>query len=276
MKKITQSTTNGGAPINLGDLKGPFNDEIWDAIEALLSTFVAEGIIVSGCLITGSGPYDISAGIVCLGGEFMRFPGATGQTLPKYIVPDTAVNDDRVFSDATTKTLFITKSATLSASPDGGAANRTINITTVTDPDSRRMGNFYINKAEGDVMNGNLEVQGGIRTQNSGPFLKNKVLEIVDWNMNTSVAGSSTKDVPHGLSDHTKIRIIGDPIIRNDSGTIFALTSEEVTLEGGLRLQPIDATNIKLYVSGGGSFDNNAFDSTGGYVRGWIPIWYEA
>ncbi len=147
MKKINSTGQTGGAPVNQEDLRTVFNDEIWDAIEALLSPFSAdtEGVIVSGCVISGGGPYDISAGIVYLNGEFMRLAAATGQTLPKYIAPATAVNDNRVFADQTTKTLFITKGAELVGSAPGGS--QYVAITTTTDPDDRRQRNLMARRA---------------------------------------------------------------------------------------------------------------------------------
>jgi hypothetical protein len=106
-----------------------------------------------------------------------------------------------------------------------------------------------------------------------------KVLEISDWNMNSSSGGSATKSVAHGLADHTKIRGIFPPIIRNDDGSSYNyLTSLENGSpgEGGVRVTSHDATNIRLYAEGAGLFDDASYNATGGYVRGWITIAYVA
>jgi hypothetical protein len=315
MKKINSSGQLGGMPINQGDMREVFNSEIWDAMEALLYTFDADtqGVIVSGCVISGSGPYDISEGIVYLNGEFMRLPAATGQTLPKYIAPAAAVNDNRVFADTTTKTAFITKSAELVGSAPG--VGQYIAITSSTDPDDRRirglfqlrgdvvdaLNNTSVDKAlsanqgkvlndaialkvskSGDSMSGPLtslstgEFQGGIRTDSSGSFLLTKVIDIGDWNMDST----SIITVAHGLgSGFVKIRSV-EVIIRNDSNTnLYNLRS--TFTNAGLSsnvtgaIENMDNANIALTRVTSGFFDSGDFDSTG-YNRGWVTIVYEA
>lgn len=141
MKKITQVAETGGARIDFNDFRDVFNDEIWDAIEAIFSPYNTdtEGVIISGCVVGGSGPssYTLSAGIVYLGGEFMRVSAASGLSLPQYIKAATAVNTTRTFEDTTIKTLYITHSADLSGSIPG--AGQYVSITTTTDPDDRRL-----------------------------------------------------------------------------------------------------------------------------------------
>ena len=104
--------------------------------------------------------------------------------------------------------------------------------------------------------------------------LLTKVIEIGDWNMDTT----SNKIVAHGLADHKKIRMI-DVIIREDTDTnVFGFfdgnQSGSAGRDGGLEY-PIGDTNIELNRETGGYFDNAAFDSTG-FNRGWITIIYEA
>lgn len=171
MKKFT-STGLGGAPLNKNDLKTIFNDEIWSATEAILSPFIAdtEGIIVSGCIITGGGPYSISAGIVFLNGEFMRLPAQTGLSLPQYIIPSTPVGDSRVFGDGTTQVVAVNKSAIASGSLPG--SGQYIAITSSTDPDDRRYENIFVNKQKVESFKQGVEVLGGLRTQNSGDYYK--------------------------------------------------------------------------------------------------------
>lgn len=122
MKKITQTAETGGARLDFDDFRDVFNDEIWDAMEASYEQFDSdtEGIIVSGCAVSGSaGNYTIAAGIVYIDGEFRRFSQQTGLTFPQYMKAATDVNTTRTFGDSTTKTLFITKSADLQSTVPG-------------------------------------------------------------------------------------------------------------------------------------------------------------
>src|SRR5690606_22437613 len=67
----------------------------------------------------------------------------------------------------------------------------------------------------GDIITGTLEVQGGLRTENTGPYLKKKIVEIGDWNMDAN----PSKDVAHGLgSSYKKIRSIS-VMVRDDTDT---------------------------------------------------------
>jgi hypothetical protein len=138
MKKFT-ATSLGGAPVDAADLKKIFNDDLYSAIEGILSPFslTTEGIIVSGCIISGGGPYNISAGVVYLNGEFMALPAQTGVSLPQYIQPDTVVSDTRTFADSTTHEVASTKSAKVGGSAPG--SGQYIAITSVTDPDNQRL-----------------------------------------------------------------------------------------------------------------------------------------
>lgn len=138
MKKFT-STDTGGGPVTKQDLRDIFNSEFWDVIQGTMSSYDADtqGIILSGCIISGGGPYAMTAGIVYLNGEFMRMPAVASMSLPQYIQPDTPVNDDRVFADTTTHTVAVTKSAKIASSAPG--SGQYVAITTSSDPDDRRL-----------------------------------------------------------------------------------------------------------------------------------------
>lgn len=244
MKKVSSGSDLGGAPFTKADLRTIFNDEIWDAIEAIFSPYSSdtEGLIISGCVISGAGPYDISEGIVLLDGEFMRLSAATSQTLPKYIAAAAAVNDSRTMGDGTTATVAVTKSAELVGSVPG--AGQYIAITSTTDPDDRRW---------------RYPVQSTTR-------LKTKVLEMGDWDM----VATSSISVPHGV-DFTKIRSI-NIIIRNDGGTIHysgVISNGVDAYSSGVISSGVNVTRVAA-----GVFDSSNFDSTG-YNRGWITITYE-
>jgi len=109
--------------------------------------------------------------------------------------------------------------------------------------------------------------------------IKNKIIEIGDWNMNVSAAGSDTVSVAHNLASNVykKIRSIF-VIIRDDNDVNyyplnrFDNATDPSLLAGGVN--SYDNTNITLYMRTGNIFDFTLFDSTG-YNRGWIYIVYE-
>lgn len=118
---------------------------------------------------------------------------------------------------------------------------------------------------------GNLITNGGIDAGNNGTYLKTKVIEIGDWNMDST----SAKAVTHGLTK-SSIRSV-NVIIRSDAGSMFSLSYANSTIDtvqqGGI--QEIGTTQVNLVRFNGGWFDATAFDSTS-YNRGWITIMYEA
>jgi hypothetical protein len=149
MKKIVSTADLGGAPFTKADLRTVFNDEIWDALEAMLSPYTSdtEGLIISGCTVTNPalGVYIVSSGIVFLNGQFMRLPtGGVGLALPLYIAPKAVADDDRVFVDTSTKTLFQTSDAEVVTSIPG--SGQYIKIASLADPDDRRWSTLEANK----------------------------------------------------------------------------------------------------------------------------------
>lgn len=248
MKKQSLVADLGGAPFTKEDMRTVFNDELWDAMESILYAYNAdtEGLIISGCEVTGGGPYNIAAGIVYLNGEFMRLPAATGQTLPKYIAPAAAVNDTRTFADSTSHALFITKAAELVGSAPG--AGQYVAITTATDSDDRRW----------------IPIAASVK-------LRTKILLIGDWDMDAT----GNLNVTHGLPDFKKIRGV-DVVIRDDADTTYynlPYTASAGTAGAGVNI--MTSTVINLARVTGGNFDSTSFDSTG-YNRGWVTITYEA
>lgn len=254
MKKINNSGQPGGMPINQDEMREVFNDEIWDAIESILSPYNTDtqGIIVSGCEVTGGGPYSIAAGVVYLNGEFMRLPAATGQTLPKYIAPATPVNHSAVFADTVIRVAFITKSAELVGSTPG--AGQYVAITTSTDPDDRRLSNIVVNRQLATTFVSTLEAQGGIRTQNTGPFLKEYLLELSNWDMDTT----GTVNRAHGLPDHEKI-VSWTIIVYDDNGKPFGDT-RAANIETWIN--DIDGTNVEVSRLAAGFYDSAAYNDT--------------
>lgn len=128
----------------------------------------------------------------------------------------------------------------------------------------------------GDTMTGALintstiEAQGGIRTASSGDYIKTKILQIGDWDMDAS----ATKAVAHGLSDHKKIRRV-DAIIRDDSDVFY---HPIWTVDGGYTtpagsISNPDATDITLSRQASNYFDSTNYNATS-FNRGWVIIDY--
>lgn len=90
MIQLVSPMSAGGAPFSNEDLKLLFNTETFDAIEGIMkgvqdiwsggSASGNFGIIVTGCQVTGAGPYTVSAGIILIGGKMIRIPQQTGLT----------------------------------------------------------------------------------------------------------------------------------------------------------------------------------------------------
>jgi hypothetical protein len=121
----------------------------------------------------------------------------------------------------------------------------------------------------------NLTADGGTKRGSTGIILKEKTLNINDWDMNLN----TNKSVAHGLgSTYKKIRSIC-VIIRNDADTIYYKlarienTADPFLVSGGVT--EITSTNIVLVRRVTGFFDSANFDSTS-YNRGWVYVLYEA
>lgn len=108
----------------------------------------------------------------------------------------------------------------------------------------------------------------------SGIQLNTKIIDIVNWNMNQSAAGAPTFSVLHGLgsTNYKKIKSIS-VIVRDDADSQYYDVLHDGNLTNG-RIGLIDSTQIIVSTAAGGTFDNNNFDSTGGYVRGYCTIQY--
>ncbi len=103
-----------------------------------------------------------------------------------------------------------------------------------------------------------------------GTFLKTKIIEIGDWNMDAN----TNKDVTHGL-EKSKIRRTSY-IIRDDNDTyMYAVVYVDGVGTSLLGIAYIDATVIRLTRVLNSTFDSVDFDSTT-YNRGWVTIYYEA
>lgn len=116
-----------------------------------------------------------------------------------------------------------------------------------------------------------VKTTGGIDAGNNGMYIKTKVIQIGDWNMDTTASVS----INHGLT-LSQIRSVSGVIIRDDSTFSFPIGS--VNGSAGLvnvGFGSISATQVSIFRTTGGDFDNTNYDLTP-FNRGWIFIEYEA
>lgn len=114
---------------------------------------------------------------------------------------------------------------------------------------------------------------GAISYGNEGTKWMFKEIEIGDWNMNYSAAGSDTVSVAHGLSatEWKTARDFG-AIIRNDLDTEYSdFTSKDTAANGQMNFY-IESTNFVLYHRP--NFNTTNYDATS-YNRGWITFMYQ-
>jgi hypothetical protein len=273
MNKVDWLQT-GGFPFELDDLD--YMQNSFTMLQQL--TLVLAGAvpaIVTGCVVSGG---TVSDGYVIISGELLPFQGGSLGTKVAIVETDSSKN----FEDGTSKTGYQTRTATFGAVGTdwstfvripalvnfikliGGTTGQFLTKTTNTDYD------FGWNSFSP------MEYDGSTK-------LRTKVVPIGDWNM----VSTSTVNVPHGISDFTKIRNVY-AVIRDDSDTTLYkldfLVGSAFPIFGG-RIASINSTNVILsrmdntaastFIAGTqGQFTNAAFDSTG-YNRGWIMITYE-
>lgn len=138
--------------------------------------------------------------------------------------------------------------------------------------------NSIISESTGAItIAGTGEVQGGIRTAATGVYFKWKVVDIGDWNMDTT----SIKQITHGLVA-TKIRSVTAVIRSDDANDRFPVpcanaTTSVVDLFFPSNSAPSAISNAVIVIARttGGMFDSVNFNSTS-FNRGWVTIMYEA
>jgi hypothetical protein len=119
---------------------------------------------------------------------------------------------------------------------------------------------------------GSITVSGGI-DNSGGTTLKTKIIEIGDWDMDTTLSSGA---IAHGLgSSWTNIRHLSAVIRQDSDGYRYPLLSSSAAATGGQNtIEVRDDTNVYLTRETGGFFDSANFNSTS-YNRGWIYIIYE-
>jgi hypothetical protein len=120
-------------------------------------------------------------------------------------------------------------------------------------------------------VSGAVEILGGVRTENPGPFLKTRVIPIGDWNMDTQpqVVISSTFFSDDVVPRADKIRICSVLIISDFS---FGFNIESLDRGGYFTIS--NYGSIILTRNNSGLFDNATYSTTN-YNRGWITFVYE-
>ena len=124
----------------------------------------------------------------------------------------------------------------------------------------------------GDVTGKADEADGVVET-GASVTLQCKVIEIGDWNMNTT----TSKTVTHGVGNYKKIRSVSG-IIRDDSDVVYASIPTLYNVEDGLShvgIYRVMSTYVELKRFSTGIFDNSSYESAPSGNRGWIMIWYE-
>ncbi len=193
-------------------------------------------------------------------------------TIGDLIIRNGAGNIDRLGIGTVGQVLTVAGGVpTWSAAPGGVSGLTTDYIPKATSATS--IGNSIMNQtgSSGLVIAGNLEIQTGFRTETVGPYLKFKVIELGDWDMDTTAQVTIT----HSL-DHTKIRGVF-VIVRTDSDAFYSDIQENggaggTTFDGTYQ---ITSTQVFVRRTTSGDYDNFNYAGTG-FTRGWITIMYEA
>lgn len=230
MKRI--NTQIGGRPIKNDDLvilEQPLN-----IIEQTYQAANYPDFIVSGCEITGTGPFDIAAGLIYVNGKIRTFAGATSAaSLPLDLVEDDNDINNRTYFDSVSK-----------------ATATELRLIAGTPAD------FSISTSS-------------LRAVDLLKLTTKKIINIGDWDM----LNTASITVAHGVTDFKKIRRVS-VTIRNDADTIYADfidKSDSAVMVGGPVTW--DATNIILKRLFPGNYGNGSYTATS-YNRGFIMIEY--
>lgn len=136
MRRIKSSVPNGGAPLGeFPTIRTLFDAETKDGIEALINRLVAgrtEGVIVSGCEVTGTASnWSIANGWVYLDGELMKLVGdsgfTTGQTV--YLEGGTVAEISGTFADGVSRNWVEERTAFVETTQGAGTTTQYISVS---------------------------------------------------------------------------------------------------------------------------------------------------
>jgi len=160
------------------------------------------------------------------------------------------------------------------------SAGHTVDFTGATDVSQRQ---DYIDNTVTDVIYRITNKDNSIYIESvnvdNNIELKQKVIQIGDWNMDTTISVS----IAHGISDWTKIKVVDVQIYADDDAAIwpeaFSLNVVESSAVPGSALAMdgawiLKGANVFMSRVTGGQFDTTIFDKTS-YNRGFITIWHE-
>lgn len=148
---------NSGRPIYNNDF-ALLQNELLEAAKA--SYKGRNAFILNGCAVSGSGPYNISAGLVFIDNELMRFPGVTGITFPYYIYQDavTLTNYDEYNDNVSRPTRQLVQATGSTTMPGSGE------IITMTTGGGRQEADArsteYVRTVGSQTVNGNKILAG--------------------------------------------------------------------------------------------------------------------
>lgn len=252
-----KTTDLGGFPFVLNDIRqflgrltSPANHGIYQAFNNILGGFGTD-FIVQGCVLSGStGAFSITEGWILLNSELIK------------------VDAQGPFDEAVNGTF--TKLTTFDSRGNKEFLNGSIADT------------YEKNRGVISGLAGTLDFNGntffGLSNQASSlpdtgiKILNKKIIEIGDWNMDTTGAII----VLHGLTDFLKVRSITAMIINDDSTLIDTLdkfTSSNQQSEGGIG--SVSDTVVSLVRKTSGIFDSTSYDSTS-FNRGFITVEFES
>lgn len=285
MKRFEDFSGNsrtGGAPFYSED----FHDtqaEIYTALVDMLENLTGGvSCVLSGGVITGASPYNISAAVVFLtdgagNRDIYRLPAQAGVTAgTKYLKADTDVETTRTYDDASVQPVLIEKRATVSGTT-GSGEQITFNPATDTLP-VVRINNENINDAtiQSDKIAAGQLLKVVELAANTELYIV--TIEIGAWDMDadqTKVIDLSAIAIPP--TNKLNFRMAEAMIKRDDSSFYQPLhswdaTANDGTINGGYSL--IGTTSLTLYRKTGGSFDGTNYNDTG-INRGYVTVIFE-